>query len=404
MSGHYWTDMYALGMIFYEMLTGENLFKGDTIAEIFNNKAIQNYSKKFNSLKIEHKKIIASLTEPNINKRPNSYADVLGIINKFTKVDKCFKKFPFYKKDDRIAISNSKILGYWIKNFPDQASENIHYVTLGNIKAYKDIERARNFHKLGDYNASIKYCDSTLQFGKEYTIFDQYILKSPKGDNAPDILPDNSLIDVRLIVSSSAYYVLTLLFISSVDYIEAGGNDHAVLNLVKKYTDKTLYCKDLPEEVVAVLVQVLVKTKRYAEAYPIITSLLSSKFFLVRIKCYATLAILFFETKKIDALIDLINEKIIPETEKYNSHLAHRTCGQSLIFINNFELGAYHFYNAYLLDSSDLWSLKHSIIGYLNANKVDVAKRLFKIMFEQDANNPHTKGVISIFKQAKLIN
>jgi len=121
-------DIYALGLIFYEMLSGQRAMPGKTHEELFSN-IYQGMSTRLNNIQNSYGKKTATLikkcTELNRDKRPPTFKAVIDIIDELVNPEPYGKNIGWFKSDDRIKIKEEKTVFGWSLLFPERGSRDI---------------------------------------------------------------------------------------------------------------------------------------------------------------------------------------------------------------------------------------------------------------------------------------
>ncbi|MFK5893845.1 MAG: serine/threonine-protein kinase, partial [Pseudomonadota bacterium] len=389
-------DIYAIGLIFYEMLTGEYAVMGKTEEEFYK-KILRDTPPLLNDISNKYGKECVSFIEKCIHKdrskRPQNFHQLCLELDLLIKPGVATKKLTWWKKDNRINITDSKTIDGWGYIFEDRLQDR----TKAAIK-YTDIrllQQAKDLRALGDFKLAIKKCNKLL--GNAHKSDSNICITLLKIDRAQG---DESFKYIEFIKQSGTGYKISAdigLIVEATEFMMACYID--LIELTNKQTDVKdlnqlvdliLQYKNIPNRILILCAQAKIKSEEYGISINILSGLSETTKGAMLHKVLAIYAVALHSANRIDELVELINTKTLPILGEHESNIAQKYCGQALAMLNRSDIAVHYFLKAFELDQNDIWSLKQAGLCYLNLEEVDRSIAVHVLLTKISPKHPFT--------------
>ncbi len=384
------SDIYAVGLIFYEMLSGQQAMTGRTHDELYSNiyegmhSKLSPIQKKYGS---EVSDIIKNCTQLSIEKRPKNFRELIILIDNLVDPDPYGKKLSWYKSDNRIKITDQKTVTGWSLLFPERTpkKESTINVKYSEPRLFAQMVELR---KLGNYSESIKVGWTLLgdvnapesNINKLLSTFET----STTEYKALEVTETTGRLDIS--GGIGLYFeALEQILAAYVDVIESEETTDGISKWTKESSlivNKLLLCKFTPLRTLLLCGQLKIKSNELDAAKNTLSIVARDADGSLKHRAYGSLVVLLKDTKDFEALVDLVKDKIVPELIDDESYLAQRVCGVALVAIRQFPLAAECFLSAYQLGNNDLWSLMQAGVAKLNAGEIDAADKICGTLYD----------------------
>lgn len=399
-------DIYAVGLIFYEMLTGELAVSGNTHEEYYHKilrgtpPLLRNISAKFGK---ECSDLIEIFSNKDRSKRPLNFKECCVELDSLIKPGYVTAKLPWWKKDTRIEITDTQAIEGWFHLFRDRVpGRHVARIKFTDLFLYK---QARDLHKLGKSELALQKCKEILG---DHNRKDSKIFISLKeldgaqnGDQFECFNMEYNKETLKLDVAAGVGAVIPILELAMACYIDLIESDNGEINIsdFDELADFILQHKRIPQPLLLMCAQAKIKSKSYDHAVKILSNLSDVCDGVLLERVLGSYVVALHSAKRMDDLVDLTLDKIIPGLGKQESNMAQHLCGKAIMMLNKFDLALPYFLKAYELNTNDLRSLYNAGICYINVEKFQSAKEVYNVLKEASPRHPMTLHLSEVLMQ-----
>ncbi len=148
-------DIWAWGLIFFEMLTGRHAFTGSTLEELAVSicaKPPTEWVRFKETVPRSVFDLVATSLEKDPSRRFQSFAQLSEAFDKIIKTGVADEKLPFWKRDDRIVLNDKITAAHWIYDVRQGRGVVKFNVTFSERT---DLTRAERFRSIGDRSSAL---------------------------------------------------------------------------------------------------------------------------------------------------------------------------------------------------------------------------------------------------------
>lgn len=148
-------DIWAWGLIFFEMLTGRHAFTGSTPEELVANicaKPPTDWAGFRESVPRTVFDLVATSLEKDPSRRFRSFIQLSEAFDKIIKTGVDDEKLPFWKRDDRILLSDETTAFHWISDVRQGRGMVKWNLTFSELT---ELTRAKRYRSIGDRSSAL---------------------------------------------------------------------------------------------------------------------------------------------------------------------------------------------------------------------------------------------------------
>lgn len=367
-------DIWAWGIIFFEMLTGRHAFTGSTVEEIIISictKPPNDWHRFRETVPNCVFDLVAMSLEKDPSRRFRSFVQLSEAFDKIIKTGVADEKLPFWKRDNRILLSDKNTAFHWI-------SEVRH--GLGVLKAkftfseLTDLTRAKRYRSIGNLSSAL---DS---------------LKNILGDDREWALRWTELMHIRL--PGPLHLVIKDLGFDA--YFGRQALVEVAELRLAVFLDGLYAHAPIPEEEIKAYCQAALQLMESGSQSPKLMELcgqiflqvqdfdLAEKFFEEawaagtwkdQISTGACFATLYGAKGDLQRLLDFTTKVLEPRFVDLDDAQAQETCARPYLFLKNAERSLHFFQRSLDLDINNPWGIMQACIAAWNSGKQAEAKK-----------------------------
>jgi len=378
------SDIYAVGLIFYEMLSGQQAMTGRTHEELFSN-INRGMSTRLKTIHKNYGEQVANIikhcTEHNRNKRPMNFRALIEMIDELVNPEPYGKKLNWFKSDNRIKVTDQKTISGWSLQFPERMQKK-GIISKFSYREPRLFSQLVELRKIGKYTDSINAGWALLGDVNTQDSNINKLLSTFDTPNSEYKLYESAVDSGNLDISGGLglyFSALEQILAIYVDAIESTSTAKEISKWVtesNQLANKILLCKSPPPNILLLCGQLMIKSNDFVTARNTLLHVARDSDGSLKCRAYGSLVVLLKDVGDIEALVDLVKDRIFPELIDVDTYLAQRVCGVGLASIHQFELAADCFLNAYKKDNNDLWSLMQAGVAKLNSGEMVSAEKI----------------------------
>lgn len=380
-------DIWAWGLIFFEMLTGHHAFTGSTLDELairICTKPPADWLRFRKSVPRSVLDVVATSLRKDVAHRFRSFAQLSEAFDKIVKTGITDEKLPFWQRDDRVLLNDKTTAFHWISEVRRSGEEVKVSLTFNELT---ELTRAKRYRTIGNHTSALASLRNIL--GDDQVWVSKWAelmrARSPgplhlvTKDLGLDVyLGREALIEVaelRLAIFLDGLYARAPIREQEIEAYR-----QAALQL----TESGLQSPKLTE----LCGQIFLQTRDFDLAEKLFEQAWCTGTSQVQISAAACLATFYGEKGDLEKLRNFAANKLEPRFADFDDAKAQEACARPYLFLKDAERSLYFFRRSLSLDWNNPWGAMQACIAAWNCGKRIEAKKWRQTLSTIAPNSP----------------
>ena len=367
-------DIWAWGLIFFEMLTGHQAFTGSTLEELVVSictKSPNDWLRFRGAVPRSVFDLVATSLEKDPTRRFRSFAQLSEAFDKIIKTGVADEKLPFWKRDERILLSDKSTAFHWISEVRQGRGGVKVNLTFSELT---DLTRAKRYHSIGERSSALASLRNILGDDRAWAAKWTELMRTRSPGPVHLVYRDlgldcyfgrQSLVEVaelRLAVFLDGLYAR-----APIPDAEIESYCQAALQLMESGFQSP--------KLAELCGQVFLQVQDFDLAEKCFEQAWNAGTWKVQISTAGCLATLYGTKGDLQKLRDFAANEVEPRFADLDDAMAQETCARPYLFLKDAERSLHFFRRSLNLDMNNPWGIMQACIAAWNCGKQAEAKQ-----------------------------
>lgn len=379
-------DIWAWGVIFLEMMTGVRAFRGANPESLVKSICFD-FPRGWLEIKESVPRAVFGILEKvlhkDTDKRPGSFEELSKEFDKIIKTGFGDARAPFWKKDERVALSDDVTASHWVcdvRNAAGGLKASIKYSEL------TELERAKRYRAIGDRSSSLSSLKKLLG-GDDLWALNWADLMRSRSSGSMHVTRNGVGLDVFLgrdKLIEAAELRMAVFLDGLYDKKRVSGKE------IESYCLASIQIKEVglvSAKLYELCGQVFLQVKNFDLAEGFLLLAWGEAKGNVKISSAACIATLYGVKGSLHRLKDFAVNEIEPMLSELDDPKAQETCARPYLFLKDPERALHFLRRSLSMDKDNPWGLMQACVSAWNCGHHAEAKRWRHVLSNIDAGS-----------------